>query len=212
MIPLGQEELNCSHKGTNYQLLFQIVDVEQRPLLSAETCGHMGFLTVNMGETVHMVNTSIDQSSQPASEPLTREQILKDYADVFHGLGCLPGTYHLEVDKTTKPVQHYPRKVAVALKPELKKTIEELVKRKVLASVAEPTECISSMVVAKKPTGKLRISLDPKDLNKALKLSHYPMPTIEDILPSLTKAKVFSVLDAKDGFWQVKPKDDSMRC
>jgi hypothetical protein len=30
------------------------------------------------------------------------------------------------------------------------------------------------------------------------------MPTIEEILPELAKAKVFSVADAKNGFWQVK--------
>ena len=51
---------------------------------------------------------------------------------------------------------------------------------------------------------KLRLCIDPKDLNKALKRSHYPIPTIEEILPELSKAKVFSVADAKNGFWQVK--------
>ena len=54
------------------------------------------------------------------------------------------------------------------------------------------------MVIVKKPN-KLRICLDPKDLNKAIKRSHYPIPTIDNILPQLSKAKVFSVLDAKDG-------------
>ena len=59
------------------------------------------------------------------------------------------------------------------------------------------------MVAIRKP-GKLRICIDPKDLNKTLKRNHYLMPTIEDILPSLAKAKVFSVLDAKDGFNQIR--------
>uniref|UniRef100_A0A803K3H0 ribonuclease H n=1 Tax=Xenopus tropicalis TaxID=8364 RepID=A0A803K3H0_XENTR len=59
------------------------------------------------------------------------------------------------------------------------------------------------MVAVKKP-GKLRVCIDPKDLNKAFKRSHYPMPTIDKILPSLAKAKVFSVLDVKHGFWQVR--------
>jgi len=54
------------------------------------------------------------------------------------------------------------------------------------------------MVIVKKPN-KLRICLDPKDLKKAIKRSHYPIPTIDNILPQLSKAKVFSVLDAKDG-------------
>ena len=35
------------------------------------------------------------------------------------------------------------------------------------------------------------------------------MPTIEEILPHLSNAKVFSILDAKDGFWQVKLDEES---
>jgi len=51
--------------------------------------------------------------------------------------------------------------------------------------------------------------LDPKDLNVATKRPHHAMPTIDDILPRLSKAKVFSVLGAKDGFWQVKLDEEN---
>ena len=63
-------------------------------------------------------------------------------------------------------------------------------------------------MVAVRTPGKIRICIDPKDLNKALKRNHYPM-IIEDIMPTLAKAKVFSVLDAKDGFHQVKLDEES---
>jgi hypothetical protein len=46
--------------------------------------------------------------------------------------------------------------------------------------------------------------MDPSAHNKALLRSHIQMPTIENILPEISNAKVFSVLDAKDGHWQVK--------
>jgi hypothetical protein len=36
-----------------------------------------------------------------------------------------------------------------------------------------------------------------------------PEPIIDDILPRLTSAKMFSVLDAKDGFWQIKLEEES---
>lgn len=39
--------------------------------------------------------------------------------------------------------------------------------------------------------------------------SHYPLPTIEEVATRLTNAKVFSILDAKSRFWQVKLKKDS---
>ena len=67
-------------------------------------------------------------------------------------------------------------------------------------------------MVVKKSNKKLRICIDPKDLNKAIRRPHYNMPTIDDMAPDLTKAKVFSVVDAKDGFWQVKLTDKSSYC
>ena len=72
--------------------------------------------------------------------------IMTEYADVFTGLGYLPGEYHMEIDDTVKPVQHQPRRVAVALKPELQKKIDELERKGVLAKVTTPTDWISSMV------------------------------------------------------------------
>ena len=38
-----------------------------------------------------------------------------------------------------------------------------------------PTDWVSSLVVVKKPNGKLKICIDPKPLNKALKRNHYPL-------------------------------------
>lgn len=50
----------------------------------------------------------------------------QEYADVFEGLGCLPGEYHIEIDSTVPAVQHAPRRAPVALKAKLKEKITEL--------------------------------------------------------------------------------------
>jgi hypothetical protein len=49
----------------------------------------------------------------------------------------------------------------------------------------------------------LRICLDPRDLNKAIKCEHYHTRTIDDIAPKFTGATHFSVLDACSGYWMV---------
>lgn len=60
-------------------------------------------------------------------------------------------------------------------------------------------------------SNKVRICIDPKDINRALKSSHHPLPTIEEILSNLSHAKVFSVLDERNGFWHVElDKESSM--
>ena len=57
------------------------------------------------------------------------------------------------------------------------------------------------MVVKEKPNGKLRICFDPSQtINKAIKRPKYTIPTIEEKLPLLTKAKVFTIVDVSEAF------------
>ena len=67
------------------------------------------------------------------------------------------------------------------------------------------------MVAAKKQDGNIRLCIDPHYLNLALKRSHYPLPVIEEILPELSKAKVFSKIDLKEGFLQVELDEETSK-
>lgn len=131
----------------------------------------------------------------------THPNLIDNYNDVFEGKGKLGNEYKIELDETVTPIVNAPRRVPFSLMPELKKKLNSLEKGGQLVKVTEPTEWVSSLVVIRKPNGKLRICLDPTNLNKAIKRHHYPMPCIEEIIPQLNNAKVFSLLDAKDGFW-----------
>jgi len=57
--------------------------------------------------------------------PLSREELLSKYHEVFSGLGHI-GDAKIVVDKTVTPVQHSPRRVPVALQKYMKKKILEL--------------------------------------------------------------------------------------
>jgi hypothetical protein len=51
----------------------------------------------------------------------------------------------------------------------------------VIRKVDEPTDWVNSLVVAEKhKTGKLRVCLDPRNLNLRIKREHFQLPTIED--------------------------------
>lgn len=91
----------------------------------------------------------------------------------------------------------------------LREELNSLVERGIITPVEKSTDWISSMVVVKKPSGKLRICIDPKPLNKALKRQHFPLPTIDDVLPDLANARIFTVCDVKNGFWHVKLTEQS---
>ena len=66
------------------------------------------------------------------------------------------------------------------------------------------------MVVVAKPK-KIHICLDPQELNEVIQRPKYQMPTLEELLPKLCKAKIFSTLDAKDGFYQISLDEASSK-
>lgn len=198
MKPLGVCSFYTSISGKENKLRFQVVksSVAQKPLLSANTCETLGLISVNV-ETVHQVNNEI-----------TMDYINKHYSDVFTGLGYFAGEHKLDIDKSIKPVQHQPRRIPVALRDKVKEKIDEMTEQKIIEKVTTPTDWISSMVIVSKPE-KLRICIDPKDLNKAIKRPRYQILTIEEILPRMKNAKIFSVLEAKDGYYHIKLDEES---
>ena len=101
------------------------------------------------------------------------------------------------------PVQHAPRRVVVTLQKEVKEKIVEMEKKRIIQKVTETTDWIISIVVVAR-AGKIRICLDLHNLNKALQRPKYQMLTLEEVLPRLSKAKVFTTLNAKDGFYQIR--------
>lgn len=92
----------------------------------------------------------------------------------------------------------------------MKKKIIELQEKGIIKKAVEPSEWISSMVVVAKPN-KIRICLDPKDLNRAVQRPKFKMPTLEELSPELSKPRIFSSFDAKDGFYQVSLDEKSSK-
>ena len=130
---------------------------------------------------------------------------------MFQGLGSLEEDYHIEIDTSVAPVVHPPRRVPFALKSKLKGELERMESLNVNTKVTEATEWVNSVVVTEKNNGNVRVYLDPRDLNKAIKREHYPMKTIEEVAAELAGATVFSTLQASSGFWHVKLDEASSK-
>ena len=133
-----------------------------------------------------------------------KHDVKAKYSNVFEGLECVQDPYHIEVDPNAAPVVCPARKVSVAIKDRLKAELDEMEKKGVIRKVDVPTDWVSSIVIVEKPgTGKLRICLDPKHLNQAIKREHCQLPTVEEIATRVSGVKVFSKLEARHGYWQI---------
>jgi hypothetical protein len=56
---------------------------------------------------------------------------------------------------------------------------------------------------------KVRLCLDPRDLNKWVKREHYRTRTIDEVVTELKDAKFFTVVDARKGYWHVPLDEES---
>lgn len=130
---------------------------------------------------------------------------------VFNGIGCLPMVCKIQVDKSVPPVVNSSRKIPMKLRPRLKDELDNMVKLGIIKREDGPTDWVSNIVVVEKADKKLRICLDPRHLNKAVKRSHFLLPTLDEITSNLSGAKFFSKCDAKNGFWMVRLDEESSK-
>ena len=188
--------INPKNDG-KYQVKFSVVEENWSPLLGLNAVEEMKLLTVHSENFVNVVKKSDD-------DPLIK------YPGVFDGsLGTLPGKVHLQIDANRKPMVLPARKIPVAIREKFKNELKRLEDLKVIASVDEPTEWVSQIVVAMKKSGLLRICIDPKPLNAALKREHYQIPVIDNLLPGLTDACVFTKVELATAFWHLVLDDES---
>jgi len=180
------------------RLKFQVVSGTNKVLLSAEKLGPL-----KLEYQTEVLTLDVKQA------PLTAQSILQDYQDVFKGLGHID-TSSFDVDPSGTPVQHTSRCTPIALKKGMKAKLEDLERRGIIIKEIALTEWISNMVVVAKPK-KIHIFLDPQEMNKVIQHPKYQMPTLEKLLPQLSKAKTFSTLDAKDGFYQISLDEASSK-
>ena len=183
-----------------FSVEFVIVRENLTPLLGAKAAQQMRLITINNENFVQATRQST--AGESINQLLTVEQIVNDFPAVFKSeLGSFPGEVHLEVDENATPVVAPTRRIPVALREKFKDELDRLEDLNVIAKVDEPTPWVSSVVVATKKNGALRVCIDPKPLNEALKRERYQLPVIDDLLPELSKAKVFSTVDFRSGYW-----------
>ncbi|XP_046558199.1 uncharacterized protein LOC124267324 [Haliotis rubra] len=199
---LGRTQIKCRFKDREELLTFHVIEQQLKPIVGLRDSVRLKLLSFD--EDVYSV-CELTMKNTQNYEPLTKAQIMKGYPTLFDGrLGNLPVEYSAELDPDIVPVIRAPRRIPVAMQDKVKQELDSMVEQGVITPVTEPTDWVSSMVIAKKKnTDKIRICIDPIDLNKALKRQHYPMRTVEEIIARMPKAKFFTKLDASRGFWQI---------
>ena len=187
------------------------------------------FLHQKMKESERKLsNCSNKQSinkSQLQGDQLTKQDILDIYSDVFTRIGKFPGMpYKFQLKPNVKPTRHAPRKVPIHLQDAFHKEIRNLEQLGILEETKDVTEWVNSFVIMEKkiPTDsnsspghsmnkKLRICLDPRDLNEALEREPYYTHSIEEIMGKFHGMTRFTIAEFNKGYWMVELDPESRK-
>ena len=145
------------------------------------------------------------------SEETITSNLLKEYADLFRGIGKMKGVkVDLHVDPAITPVAQAHRRIPFSVRPKLEAELEKLEADDIIERVEKPTSWVSPVVITpKRSSNEIRLNVDMREANKAIPRTHTVMPTLDDIINELNGATVFSHLDMNHGYQQLELKENS---
>lgn len=177
---LGMFEATLEANNKQSTAKFYVADETGKVLLGYDTAMSMGILKIEYN--VHNV------------EPKP-----KHFNKIKNVLVEIP------IKDNAKAIQQPYRRVPIPLEKAVDGKIDELLHQGIIEKV-NFSNWISPLVIVPKPNNpnEIRICVDMKRANEAVARENHPLPTIDDFLPELGTAKVFSKLDVSQAFHQVE--------
>ena len=172
-----------------------------------KNCGNL--LSLSTAQDLGLVSLNIDKLT---SKDAALENILQKNSKVFSGLGKLKGgKIKLDIDKTQTPKAQPQRRVPYHIREKVKNAITELEKQDIIEKVPEneATPWVSPIVAVPKKDGQVRICVDMRLANEAIRRVRHPIPTVNDISFALNGAKFFSKLDLSQAYHQLELHEQS---
>jgi hypothetical protein len=188
--------------GNDWMTQHQVVlDVANRIVeVDSPTCGKFTLYLPSRETTQSCAFSMIEL-------PLNKIPVAYDYADVFPDE--LPGMpadrdieFAIELQRGTTPISKRPYRMPPAELAELKKHLQELLDKGFIRLSTSPWGCPALFV--KKKDESLRLCIDYRPLNAVTIKNKYPLPRIDVLFDQLVGAKVFSKIDLRSGYHQIK--------
>ncbi|KAL0556163.1 hypothetical protein IC582_004673 [Cucumis melo] len=92
---------------------------------------------------------------------------------------------------------------------ELKVQLQELLDKGFIRPSVSPWG--APVLFIKKKDGSMRLCINYRELNKVIVQNKYPLPRIGDLFDQLQRATVFSKIDLRSGYHQLKIKDSDVQ-
>ena len=202
----GEARCSVTYGSTSIPVIWHIISGSSEAVLSGNAALQLGIIQLN----------KVDDTFQPIlmieSNKNDLQDILARYPQNFTGLGKLKDyKAKLHVDSSIKPVNVPSYSFPYHLQHRAQLAIDEMIQNDVIEEHPsnEPAPWVSNSVLSPKDDGSVRVTMNAKNVNKALISSNIPIPKHEDIKTKLSGARIFSKMDLKSAFWQVELDEGS---
>jgi hypothetical protein len=147
------------------------------------------------------------------AEGLEHLLVVKEFADVFpEELPGMPPERELEftidLKPGTEPIARTPYRMSTPELQELKMQLKELLDLGLIRPSVSPWG--APVIFIRKKDGSWRLCIDYRQLNKATIKNQYPLPRIDDLFDQMKGATVFSKIDLRSGYHQLRIKEDDV--
>lgn len=134
----------------------------------------------------------------------------KVFPGLFGGIGKVKGRMiKLHIDPSITPKRQPHRRIPFSVREDVEKELKRLERLDIIEKVEGPTPWVSPIVVVPKSCGEVRICVDMREANRAVKREKHIMPTFDDLVDELNGATVFSKLDLSSGYHQFELSPES---
>ena len=166
-----------------------------------------------MGKGCQAFLASIVDTTKNTPEGIEDIRVVCEYPEVFPEdlLGLPPDReieFMIELAPETTPVSKAPYRMAPAELKELKEQLQELLDKGFIRPSHSPWG--APVLFVKKKDGSMRMCIDYRELNKVTIKNKYPLPRIDDLFDQLQGAAVFSKIDLRSGYHQLRIKESDI--
>lgn len=201
---LGECMMSCRINNIEKNLKFIVTNIDTYPILSAESCENFGLIV-----RVRKQNQSCINEVKHINLETELNKLMNEYQDIFDGIGKVQYEYKICIDESVKPHVAAPRKIPLSKEKQFKEQLMKMEENGIIKRVDRPTDWVNGVTLVEKKDGSLRICLDPRPLNKAIKRSHYEIPCVDNLFDKLVNSKIFSLFDVKSAYWHIPLDEDS---